>query len=72
MDRTTYSGNTALHVDFANESPQSDTWIGIYPAGSDENSLPSPSTMWLYACEDSNGSSGCIDGAGTITFDENA
>jgi len=71
-DSDVYTGTDAIRFNFRNENPQSNTWIGIYPAGSNPNSLPSPSTMWLYACESSDGSSSCLDAEGTITFDANA
>lgn len=50
-NKACYSRGEAIHVHFVNQDCRSDDWVGIYPAGTNVNSLPEERLkMWVWTC----------------------
>jgi hypothetical protein len=71
VSKTSYASGEDIVFNFRNENPVGDSWIAIYPAGSNPSALPSPSTMWYYACGSTTGCASIESGSVTFSDDCN-
>ena len=70
VSKTAYTEGEDIVIDFDHPDNQGlDAWIGMWPAESDPQALPSPSDYWNYICSDSQSSAcGAHLSAGVVSL----